>query len=293
MLTTRWAALPHAAKRDVLVHCHLFKNAGMSIDQSLKRHFGATWADVDLPTIGSCITNDHLVERLSKQPHLAAVSSHQMRFPLPGNDLIRLHPVVLLRHPIDRIRSMYDFERREARQRNSKLLVTKQAAKLSLAEWIEWHLDTEFEVRITNWQTRICSVRHNGLQPDDWSVKADSTNLSEARAIISELPVVGIVDEFERTIAMLTSRFAPIFPGLNFLNVQVNESRQQRDLSLADRLELLRLQLGPPLYRRLLHANELDLELYRFAKRRLLQPRSSVGSTVSALPKSDRRTAAG
>src|SRR5437763_15551616 len=98
-------------KRDVLVQFHIFKNAGMSVDQSLQQYFGADWIAFDPPAPDIGVGNNDLVATLEAQPNVAAVSSHQLRFPLGGSEHIRLHTILLLRHPIDRVRSIYDYER--------------------------------------------------------------------------------------------------------------------------------------------------------------------------------------
>jgi Domain of unknown function (DUF6473) len=276
--------------RNVLAHCHIFKNAGSSIDRSLKRHFGAAWADVDSPAT-SGITDDQLIEILMKRPNLAAVSAHKLRFPLRGNDRIRLHPILLLRHPIDRVRSIYDFERTAARQRTSQLIHTKQAARLDFADWVSWCLNAGFGGPITNAQTRLCSYRHNGAIQGDWKFQPDATNLNEALLTLSELPVVGTVEDFETTTKVLTTHFSTLFPGLNFQNVQVNFSPKRRGLPLPDRLEAVRAVLGPELYEQLVRSNEFDLELYEVAKRRLQQVAHRSIEAIPLAQKSDRRIA--
>lgn len=267
-------------RRDVLVHYHIFKNAGTSIDQRLQQYFGPAWAWLQPPGSGACINDAQLVRMLATRPGIDAASSHQLRFPLHGTDEIRLHPFLILRHPIDRVRSIYDYERMDGRQQTSQLIHTIQAGILAFPEWIEWCLsDPGLAAPIANLQTRACSFRHNGLDPNDWAVPPDLTNLEEALRVISELPVVGIAEEFERSAALLTARFGPLFPELNFSNAMqaggaqrvplFDDDRALDQASVDERLAAIRRDLGPASYLRLLQANELDLELYAQARRRL------------------------
>jgi hypothetical protein len=269
----------HPPRRDVLVHYHIFKNAGAAIDRVLQQYFGQSWAWLQPPDSGACMNDEQLVRLLSTRPDLSAVSSHQLRFPLRGGEGIRLHPVVMLRHPIDRVRSIYDYERMEGRQQSSQLIHTVQAGKLDFPDWVEWCLsEPGMAAPIANFQTRACSFRHNGLDPNDWAVPPDLTNLEEAMDLMSELPVVGVAEEFECATALLTARFGPLFPQLDF----AGDAEGQRDAAspgddraldpnaLNQRLAAIRQELGPALYLRLVQANELDLELYAQARRRLL-----------------------
>lgn len=269
-------------RRDVLVHVHIFKNAGTSIDNTLQQYFGAAWMRVNPAAADACLVNADLTRHLTAHAEVAALSSHQMRFPLSGDAEIRLHPFLLLRHPIDRARSIYDYERMDARQQTSQLAHTVEAARRSFPEWIEWCLShPALEAPIGNNQTRACSFRHNGSAPGDWDIRPDIVNLTEALAVMSELPVVGVVEEFDLTAALLTAHFASLFPGLRFASVQTNVSWEAQGVSMVeadfaldrntlnDRLASVRAELGGPLYRRLVEANELDLELYAHAKRRL------------------------
>lgn len=273
----------HPPRRDVLVHYHIFKNAGTSIDERLQQYFRPGWSWLQPPNPAACMNDEELMRMLATRPDIKALSSHQLRFPLRGNDHIRLHPIVMLRHPIDRIRSIYEYERTEGRQQTSQLIHTAQAGKLGFAEWIEWCLsDPGLAAPIVNLQTRACSFRHNGLNPNDWAVPPDLTNLGEALAVISELPVVGVAEEFERTAALLTARFGPLFPQLQFSNLlPTGQPGMSQETALMDdgysldqgsvneRLAAIRGELGPALHLRLLQANELDLELYAQARRRL------------------------
>jgi len=265
--------------RDVLVHMHIFKNAGSSVDDSLKRHFGEGWTMFDPVTPAVCYGNDDVLDLVRKNPHLRAVSSHQLRFPMTGSADIRFHPVIFLRHPIDRIESIYEWERLEARQRTSSLLHTKMAAKLSFKEYAEWCISTQMTAGpVANYQTRVCSSRHCGHQFADWSIAPNLQNLREALKFLARLPVVGVVEEFARSIDLMSAAYGPLCEGLHLEEVRLNVSRGQK-VSLQERLAAIREKLTDGVYRRMLLANALDLELYEAARRRLgLLPVDSSGS---------------
>jgi hypothetical protein len=95
--------------RDVIVHYHIFKNAGSSIDACLSDSFGARYHNFDIHEDWANITSNDLYEHLLENPDLRAMSSHQARWPEPSRQDLRAHPIVFVRHPIDRIGSMYSF----------------------------------------------------------------------------------------------------------------------------------------------------------------------------------------
>ncbi|MCB1754984.1 MAG: hypothetical protein KDJ38_05655, partial [Gammaproteobacteria bacterium] len=86
------------SKRNIIVHYHLFKNAGTSIDKMLKNSFGDAWENYDLPAAGARISPDSLQQYIEENPHLQASSSHQIVPPLPTGDL-NVFPIVFLRDP--------------------------------------------------------------------------------------------------------------------------------------------------------------------------------------------------
>ena len=96
-------------KRKVIIHYHIFKNAGTSIDRMLKESFSERWANYDKPEPTSKISPAELEEFILDNPDLMAVSSHHAVPPLPDKHL-EVYPIILLRHPIDRAYSAYLFE---------------------------------------------------------------------------------------------------------------------------------------------------------------------------------------
>ena len=97
--------------RTTVVHFHLFKNAGTTVERGLQDYFGERWASFDKPASAARISQVELETFLNTNQALQAVSSHHLRPPLVDSTLMKWLPVLFLRHPIDRIRSAYEFER--------------------------------------------------------------------------------------------------------------------------------------------------------------------------------------
>src|SRR5207249_3323610 len=116
---------------------------------------------------------DQLKMFLDSQPGVQAVSSHQARPPLPARfDVV---PIVFIRHPLDRIESVYEFVRRDTGQPQHKLL-----SMLSLSGFVSWVLDNgQGAVVVRDYQTihlSGASFRH----PHLYEAQANEDDLKEA-----------------------------------------------------------------------------------------------------------------
>ena len=182
--------------RRVIAHLHLFKNAGTSIDASLERNFGDGWVKHDNPHGGLVLTSSELVAYLADRPAVQAVSSHLLRPPLThagqGYDEITIDPIVFLRHPIDRIRSAYEFE---ARGRNSDKPTD------SIGDWIAWHRAKNSH-QCNNFQVAgLTSLRHpNGHVDHRQEFHAHQES---ARQFVANLAAFGLVERFDESCAWL------------------------------------------------------------------------------------------
>jgi hypothetical protein len=127
------AAAPRPIGTDfpVLIHFHIYKNAGSSIDRLLAESFGDAWTTFEDPSHD--IIDCHRLRRLlAARPGLRAVSSHRFRAPLPCRSA---RPMVMLRHPVDRARSIYHFARRDPTQHDHAV-----ARNGSFADYVEHYL---------------------------------------------------------------------------------------------------------------------------------------------------------
>ena len=96
----------------VIIHYHIFKNAGTSLDLMLERNFAQQWTEAEFPPRDKDgLSNSRLVEDfLREHPNLLALSSHTAQLPLPKLER-EVFPIVFIRHPLDRLMSAYAFER--------------------------------------------------------------------------------------------------------------------------------------------------------------------------------------
>src|SRR5262249_36787208 len=122
--------------RTVIVHYHIYKNAGTSIDVLLQSYFGSRWGTIEGPYPCSVVRSEVLADYLHRHPRILALSSHQARLPVPQSAVITVYPMVALRHPIDRVESVYLQDRKTGGSTPEAQI----AGSSSLAEYVEWRL---------------------------------------------------------------------------------------------------------------------------------------------------------
>lgn len=243
---------PERPPRPIVVHYHFFKNAGTSVDRTLQASFGATWASVERDPR---MAPHELRQFLMDNPWVTAVSSHTAMLPAPNVDGLEIIPVLFLRHPLDRVRSIYDFERRQ----DVDAPAPNKAKETSLAGYVEWRLDRADAVG----DHSIADFQVHRLAP-----AGHGSGLSEsARDAVDRLPFVGVVEEFRKSVQSLTSVLAAHFPSIS-LSVERTNVTPGRPARLGERMDALRDELGPGLFERLAQQNRGDHDLWMYARAR-------------------------
>lgn len=241
----------------IVGHYHLFKNAGTSIDTILENSFGSYWKKAEFKTnFGK--SNSHLVKKwLLKNLEISAFSSHTALFPIPVIDGVFIIPIVFLRHPIDRIWSVYKFERKHKKILNSSI---KLAKKYDFAGYLNHQLDHQDNRSLRNFQTYRLSFLN---------IQQNSTELEKALSGFNSLPLVGIVDNFDLSMKLFRDIIVKYFPSFQVKPTHKNIT-SHRNLSLEEKLDQIKSSLDLTTYERLLESNDEDLKLYNAAKRKLL-----------------------
>ena len=240
--------------RSVLVHYHLFKNAGTSIERVLKQSFGQNWKSWDKPESGAKISGRELGLWLEDNPHIRAVSSHQLVPPIPSGEF-HVTPVVFIREPLSRVRSAWLFEWQKQQGLDEP--------KGTLSAYIEEKFKQQNASVIANFQVS----RLSNLNYDDVRQRLHRYNhelLPAACRFIDSLPFVGIVDRFSESLEQMDACTRERFPDL-----VVKEHRENvtdaSSKSVEQRIEDLRKEIGNELFDELCVRNRLDLQLYSYA----------------------------
>jgi hypothetical protein len=246
-----------AERRVVLVHYHIFKNAGTSLDRILQRNFGERWGTLEAAQGEGAVTPEELRAHLVAQPQLCALSSHTALLPAPESPDFRIVPLLLLRNPIDRIRSAYTFERKQ----NADTLGSRRAREGSFGDYVEHFLAQPNDRRFRNFQ----SWRLSRAVP---AADAETFEFDRSLAALGQLPWVGIVEDFEFSLTRLLDLVKPLFPEFALHSVRANASSDERS-TMEQRFEEIRSELGPEVYRKLCGANMIDWALWERAWRQM------------------------
>jgi hypothetical protein len=246
------------SERHIIVHYHIFKNAGSTVDTFLNYNFVGHCGSVEGQNPWDTLWPEDILTYARSNKHLRAISSHQARLPVPSGSGISFHPILFVRHPIDRVASVYHFERREPY--NQHHLSIRMAHENDLAGYIRWGLSGGNHTVLRNFQTIHLAARERDMR----TAIATDEDLQNALRHLSTLPVFGVVEEFDHSIEKIVRYLSPHFGALLPKYQVVNRSTARRG-NLQDRLEDIERQLGPDLYCELIEKNSLDLKLYEHA----------------------------
>ena len=246
--------------RKIVLHHHIFKNSGVSLDHSLESIFRDCWLTVEGPNPFSSLSNHDLIRFLEGHPNCQSISSHQARVIRDQIDGYKFFPIVFLRHPIDRIGSCYQYERLINTNYHSSV-----AAQRGLKYYVQYCLgegDLPRSNVISNYQTLHLSDAFNNVC-DTRNLIASDEEFNQAVDYLDSLSCFGIVEKFSQSSKRFEFWLSQYFPGIVFNNLKLNSS--QRTGSLIERIEYMRQDLGSVLYDLLLERNLYDQKLYNYA----------------------------
>ncbi len=244
-----------AAQRMLIVHYHLFKNAGTSVDDMLRQNFGRQWAEQEFPGSGARRSNVAAVtDYLREHPALVALSSHTALLPAPELDDAIVFPIVFVRHPIDRLHSAYRFERMQ----NADTPGARLAKEHDFAGYLRELLKQQRKRQARSFQTYRLAMN----EP-----RETGTEIERAMRAIDRLPFIGLVEEFDRSIQRLEELVKPLLPSFRAIEAHRNAT-EWSPLSLESKLIKIEMDLGRTLFEELQDANAHDLEVYRVIRSR-------------------------
>jgi hypothetical protein len=243
--------------RFVILHYHIFKNAGMSIEDILDRNFGERFCRLDGPDRNGRIVTAGLLSFLLGNSHMQAVSSHQFRYPMPRVPGFLFFDLCFLRDPLDRIRSMYDYSREKPAEGDP---LSELAARHTLGGFVEQVLS-----RLPH---QACNAQTSFLDGDDVPARdLGDDHLKRATRTMLQTSFLGVVDRFEQSLAAGEFFLRPVFAGLRCATSAVNVSGGTLNCGTLDqRKRRLQEACGEKLYAALVSGNALDLELLNRAR---------------------------
>lgn len=253
---TNMSIPPHGPRKPVVIHYHIFKNAGTSVDASLEASFGPKWTGFEGAHAADIQSAAALGHFLEAHPDIEAVSTHLGRPPLPWANCL---PIVFLRHPILRAQSVYEFTRRDPTQPFSEA-----AQAQGFADYVRWALAGNGNgIVIRNYQVVHLSAA-SFRAPHIYQARATRDDLRACCDLLAAWGIAGVVENFGASAKAYQSAYAAKAPALSFAPLWLNRTQLQNG-SVKEQLAAIRASLGAGLYDELLDQNELDLELHRFA----------------------------
>lgn len=246
--------LPVSATRFLIVHYHIFKNGGSTIASILEREFRDSFATVHGPDDVSVVDLVSLANFVSSHAEIQAISSHHLRYPKPVLPDTIIFDCCFLRHPLDRLQSLYSYFQR--------ILADDPLCRLARQEPPR----SFFRKLIDSAPHLISNVQVTMLaQSGAFTRPVDTPDVEVASDVIAKMAIPGLVEKFDESLVAAEYFLKPAFPRLRLDYLPQNVSRPLGG-NAADRQEGLRRSWGPDLYATLVHLNQCDLELWRRAE---------------------------
>ena len=224
--------------RTIILHYHLFKNAGTSIDSVLKKNFGEHWISREFTGINN--TPD-VTQWIIDNPQGVAFSSHTMNGPIPKINGINIISLAMLRDPIKRIISAYKFERMQ----NSNSWGAQLARQMSFEDYVVTRLQQNGDTQCRNFQTSRLATLRPSKEP----------RVERAIAALNELSIVGIVEDFDQSMNRIANRILEDFPNFEYETAHSNKSK------------LFDFDLSPALHQLLKECNKDDIILWEHCRK--------------------------
>jgi len=249
----------------VIIHNHVFKNAGSTIDWALRRNFGDGFVD-HRDDRSMQRGPDYLGPYLEQNPGIRALSTHHLRPPLPQLPGRLLMCLMMFRNPIERVTSVYRFERGQI---DEDSLGARYAREHSLGEYVSWRMRFDVPPTIRNFH-----IYRSLPGPLNWRRALTGDELSVAKEFVASVPLLGFVDRFDESMILFEYALRPLIPGID-MSYRMQNVGQKAGSTGEDRLALLRKEIGEELFAQLAERNRYDLDLYDYARelfdKRLLQ----------------------
>jgi len=256
--------VPAPRMRYVIVHYHIFKNGGTTLESILEREFGEAFATLHGPDSDTTLASSALSEFLLTHPDIAAVSSHHLRYPKPKMEHVVLFDCCFLRHPLDRLHSYYAHWSR-----------TKAGGE-SAREFME-HLIDAAPHQVSDVQVHQLANAGAFMRP------ASEHDLQKATEVLRHMAIPGLVAMYDESLVAAEYFLRPAFPTIRLEYIAQNVSNGTRALP-GERMDYLIDLWGADLYEKLVRFNQMDLELFR-------RVRAEINQRLDLVPRAQQRLA--
>jgi len=256
---TRHHIVPAPRNRWVLVHYHIFKNAGSTIENVLQRSFGSRFATLHGPEPDSALNGGDVAAFLTSYPDLAAISSHHVRYPKPVVPQVIVFDICFFRDPLQRLWSMYKFIRRSEPFDELSKGRKSMDARSFFEQLLQEHPHLVNDVQ-------VCTLATRG----EYTRPPTESDLRVALEVLSGISVLGVVELFDESALAAEYFLRPTFPMLQFHYLKQNADPASHASPEMER-ERFRREIGDSIFGQLERMNELDTELVACARTEVLR----------------------
>ncbi len=244
------------SKKTILIHHHIFKNAGTSFNHALKKYFQNSFFEYDLPN-SHLVTNEHLTRFILEHPQALAISSHHACLTIPQGINYRTISSILIRQPLARIQSVYNFEHKQ--QANTPGAI--KAKELPFREYVLWRLEKTPNM-FCNYQTHYCSR----TQQSDVNKRPNEASLEIAIKNLKNCALVGTVENYNQFLKISNDKMRQFYPNIKLDYIFLNSTTPIAKKIEQTKDNLVR-ELGQDLVGELEARNYLDYQLYQLAEK--------------------------
>lgn len=252
-----------ARQRFVVLHYHIFKNGGSTLESVLRRNFGAACVDVHGRRDDDALHADDLLALLRERDDIRAVCSHHLRYPRPAAPGFVFFDACFLRHPFARIRSLYHYGRKLDPAHGLGVLAHAGDEAAFVA-----HLIDAFPHMLCDVQVHFIANASAFTRP------AGPRDIDVALAALEAMALPGVVELFDQSLVAAEYFLRPAFPELQLDYVARNVSSpvgHDPAASVDALMEDCRAAWGARAFEQAMALNAYDLRLYAAARDEVLR----------------------
>lgn len=265
-------------KRTILLHSHIFKNAGSTIGGILKANFSDRATFLKSKN-GQFISNEKIISTCLADEDLIAISSHKMRVLPPQHPNLHFVPLVMLRNPLDRLGSIYHFYR--AQKSSFPQHECKLAQRLPFKDFVKVLVDSGNDSSFANLQTQLFLGMGLGLSKETWPTAVMN---------FQSTACVGVVEKFNESMVLWSKHLAQYFATIDFSYKKMNVSKNRAQTE-DERISVLEEALGEELLDVFRKRNQYDYQLYGLALERIERELCAIGAChaeIASFSRSDK-----
>lgn len=235
-----------------IVHLHIFKNAGTSIDRYFFDLLGpercVEFEDPDHQRYA--FPEAELHQQIVNHPDALYFTSHKALLP---HDMKGIVPIVILRHPYIRVLSCYHFEKHV-----QAVLPEGETLQTYVEKRLRQH---RLNAIIGKQVATLAGAKMNG----EWTKSAlNQAVLTYAKSRVAECDTIGTIDHLE-TIVQTALNKACLTPTDAMLRAFPRENAHLGLSQVEKATETLKAELSGETYRDLLQQTAIEVELFDFA----------------------------